>query len=273
MIKKQVQTENRSSIYIPKTPKVSKRIAAWIVDMILIIVVATGIAFLTSLIYGYDNYNNIYNEKNIQYGIYVESESGDIEFNDKKYIFYSEIEGYSEQEYQKRVEERNKDVEFREAYAKLNTGQVIIATSGIVGSLLIFELILPICLKHGRTIGMRFFDIGYVTDEGIDVDFKTLLIRFLFGKLIVGALIPYSGLMLAILIPTYYTFLGLVALIGVPVLNILLLLLTPEKRGIHDYIAKCVPVDNACQIYFKTLEELNMAKAEEERNKNEKKYY
>ena len=273
MEKNKEKVENVKSIYVPKTPKNSKRIAAWIVDIILIIVVATGIALFTSLVYGYDNYNDKCYEKNIEYGIYVEDPYGKIEFNDKKYIIYTDTPGATETEYLARIEERNNDVEFREAYSKMSVGQVLIVTSGIVGSVLIFECIIPLCLKHGRTIGMKFFDIGYVTDEGIDVDFKTVFIRFLFGKLIVGGLIPYSGLMLALFIPTYYTLVGLVALFGVPILNLLLLCITPEKRGIHDFIAKCIPVDNTCQIYFKTTEELNKAKAEEEANKNIKKYY
>ena len=273
MGKNNQKVENSSSIYTPKTPKKTKRIAAWIVDIILIIIVATGIALFTSLIYGYDDYNNKCYEKNIEYGIYVEDPTGEIEFDDKKYVVYNELEGSTEEEYLKRIEERNKDVEFREAYSKMSAGQVLIVTSGIVGSVMIFELIIPLCLKHGRTIGMKFFDIGYVTDEGIDVDFKTVFIRFLFGKLVVGGLIPYSGLMLALLMPTQYTLVGLVALIGVPVLNLILLFTTPEQRGIHDFIAKCIPVDNTCQIYFKTTEELTKAKAEEEAHKNEKKYY
>ena len=47
MSKKQEKINKNVSIYTPKTPKNSKRFAAWVVDMILIIVVATGIAFLT----------------------------------------------------------------------------------------------------------------------------------------------------------------------------------------------------------------------------------
>ena len=76
-----------------------------------------------------------------------------------------------------------------------------------------------------------------------------------------------------IIIPSYFSIVGVVALLGVPILNMVLMYITPEKRGIHDFISKCVPVDNSCQIYLKTVDELSKAKAEEERNKNEKKYY
>ena len=53
---KKVETE-KDSIYDSRPAKPVKRIAAWIVDMILMLVVATGIAWLVSLCYGYDNYN------------------------------------------------------------------------------------------------------------------------------------------------------------------------------------------------------------------------
>lgn len=272
MSKKQEKINKNVSIYTPKTPKNSKRFVAWVVDMILIIVVATGIAFLTSLLYGYDNYNNACIEKEIEYGLYVEQEKGPISFEGKNYVLITDIEGISEEEVNQRLTNLSKDSEYQEAYQKRSIGPVVIVTTGLFGSLLIFELILPLCLKHGRTIGMRFFDIGYVTDEGIEVGFKQLFIRFLFGKLVVQALIPYAGIMY-IIYPSYYTIVGFVALFGVPILNMLLMYITPEKRGIHDFISKCVPVDNSCQIYFKTVDELSRAKAEEERNKNEKKYY
>lgn len=269
----QINSKNEKSIYAPKTPKLIKRLAAWFIDLILVIVVATGAALLASVIYGYDNYNNTCLQKEIQYEIYVENPKGSVEFEDKKYTICYEFEGISEEEATKRYEELYKDIEYREAYSKRSAGQVLIITTGIIVSLTIFELIIPLILKHGRTIGMKFFDIGYVTDDGIDVDFKTVFVRFLFGKLVVGALIPYAGINLAILMPTYYTIVGIVAVVGVVSLNLFLLFVTPEKRGIHDYIAKCIPCDNSCQIYFKTVEELNKAKAEEKRNKIEKKLY
>jgi uncharacterized RDD family membrane protein YckC len=265
MQKDNTQNGGESLIYIPKTPKVIKRLAAWIVDIILIIVVATGVCLITSVAYGYDNYNIVCSQKEIEYGIYVEDPKGETIIDNKTYTICYEFDGISREEAAKRYEELYKDSVYREAYSKRSSGQVLIVTTGIVVSLTIFELIIPLFLKHGRTIGMRFFDIGYVTDECIDVGFKEVFIRFLFGKLIVGALIPYSGLMLSILMPTYYTIVGLVALVGVPLMNILLLFVTPEKRGIHDFISKCIPVDNSSQVYFKTVEELNKAKAEEKK--------
>lgn len=265
--------DKKQSIYTPKTPKFIKRLAAWFIDLILIIVVATGVALLTSVAYGYDNYNQICYQKEIQYGIYVEDPEGKIEIDNKNYTICYEVDGIDEKEAAKRYEELYKDLEYREAYTKRSSGQVIIITTAIVVSLTIFEFVIPLILKHGRTIGMKFFDIGYVTDEGVDINFKTVFVRFLFGKLIVGALIPYSGIMLAFLMPTYYTVVGFVAIFGVIGLNIFLFFMTPEKRGIHDYIAKCVPCDNSCQIYFKTVEELNRAKAEEKKNEIEKKTY
>jgi uncharacterized RDD family membrane protein YckC len=262
-----------SSIYVPKAPKTIKRLAAWFIDIILIIVVATGVALMTSAIYGYDSYNNKCYQKEIEYGIYVEDPKGELSFEDKTYTICYEVEGITKEEASTRYEKLYQDSEYREAYSKRSIGQVIIITTAIVISITIFELIVPLILKHGRTIGMKFFDIGYVTDEGIDVGVKEVFIRFLFGKLVVGALIPYSGIMLSFLMPTQYTIVGFVAIFGVIGINLLLLFTTPEKRGIHDFIAKCVPCDNSCQIYFKTIEELSKAKAEDERIKNEKKYY
>lgn len=255
--------ENNNSIYIPKQPKTIKRIAAWIVDFIIVIVLATGFAFLTSLIYHYDDYYNTYIEKQIQYELYVEADEGTLTFQGKNYVLYSSLDGHNDELLKEREMACGNDEEFKFANHKVLMGQIIIPITGAFASLLVCEFILPLCFKHGRTIGLFFFGIGYVTEEDIDVKIKNVFIRFLFGKFIVDVFIPFTGILLVIM-NTGYGIIGLVCLLGIPIANIVLLLSSKDKRGIHDFIARMKPCDNTCQIYIKTTEELAKCKAEED---------
>ncbi len=254
---------NENSIYIPKPPKTIKRIAAWIVDVILAIVLASLFALLISLAYGYDKYSTRVMEKQIEYGIYVESEKGNITFNDTKYIVVDDISSLSKEEKEQRYKDIAKDQDYVYALYKMNVGQIIISSGAIFLSLFVFEFILPLCLKHGRTIGMRFFDIGYVTYQDIDPSPKNIFVRFLFGKFIIKAFIPYMGIML-IIYNTGFGIMGLIIALMVFIGNIVMLFVTKDKVGVHDYLARMKPVDNSCQIYCKTVEELSKKKIEED---------
>jgi uncharacterized RDD family membrane protein YckC len=269
MSKDHIQDIN--SIYVPKQQKLVKRFAAWVIDIILVVVVATGIGLLTSLIYGYDRYNNVVYEKCIQYGVYVENTEGSISYDGKSYILCSDDPSISAEEVTNRETLCSQDKEYQKAMHKRNVGQIIITTTGISVSLLIFEFIVPLFLKHGRTIGMKFFDVAYVTEEDIDVSFKNVFVRFLFGKLIIEGIVPYLGFTLIIL-NTGYGIVGIVMIL-VPIYNLIIMLMSPHKRGIHDVIARVKPIDNSCQIYFKTTEELAKNKAQFEQSREKVKKY
>lgn len=240
------KNNTKSSIYVPKQAKIVKRFAAWVVDIILIVILWTGISFITTVAYNYDHHLEVVQEKYIEYNLATYDE-------EKKEYIYADIENdpLAKENYFLLVN----DNEYIESYHKVNVGQIVILSTGLFGSLLVFEFILPLFLKHGRTIGMRFFGIGYVTDEDIDVTHKEVFVRFMFGKLAICGFIPLTGYLMFAL-NTDFKGMGLILLIGVPILNLILSCITEEKRGIHDYLARVKPIDNDCQIYVKTKEEL-----------------
>ena len=252
-----IKMENKSekkpsfnSIYTPKKPKIVKRFAAWIVDIILIIVVATGISWITSIACNYDKTQTAINEKYVQYDLATYDEKT------KEYIIVTEEEYKANLEYYQGQEAKMaKDEVFLELYAQRNIYLIVIPSVGIFTSLLIFELIIPLILKHGRTIGMRFFGIGYVTEDDLDVGFKQVFVRFIFGKTVLETGIPLAGYFMFILIPGY-ELIGILLLTLIPLGNLIFSIVEEHKRGVHDYIAKVKPCDNDCQIYVKSAEEL-----------------
>ncbi len=260
----QTKTEkvNYNSIYVPKKPPMVKRFAALVIDVIMVIVLASGIAFLVSKIYNYDKYYNAVYQTQIDYGVYVPSDEGNITYDGKTYIICTEDKSLTEEEANSRIKALTSDKTFKDNYYKMNLGPIVITSIGLASSLLVFEFILPLCLKHGRTLGKFLFGIGYVNEDDLDVSLKNVTIKFLFGKLIVNAVIPYTGVLL-IIYQTGLVLIGLAFVLGVPIINLLMLFLTKDKRLLSDYIGKMKPVDNNCQVYFKNIEDLNAAKCKD----------
>ncbi len=264
------EKDNYNSIYIPKKPPMVKRFAALVIDVIMVIVLASGIAFLVSKIYNYDKYYNAVYEAQISYGVYVPSDEGTISYNGKTYIICTEDKSITKEEANARIKALTSDQTFKDNYFKMNLGPIIITSIGLATSLLILEYIVPLCLKHGRTLGKFLFNIGYVNEDDIDVTPKNMTIKFLFGKLIVNTLIPYTGVLL-IIYQTGLVVIGLAFVIGVPLINLIMLFASKDNRLLSDYIGKMKPCDNNCQMYFKTVEELNAAKCKDAVKENAKK--
>lgn len=263
MENKKVNKVNYNSIYVPKQAPIAKRIGAFIVDLILVLVIATGLAWATSAIYGYDKYSNKIQESYITYGVLVEDEEkGKIEVNGNKYTYCNEIPSLTQEECNERYKACAKDKDFQEAFQKRNIGMVVIVTTAGFVSLLIYSFIIPLFLKHGRSLGSYLFGIGYVTEDDIEITPKHLLVRFLFGRFIIEVIIPFSGIMY-ILLQTGFGIVGIIIIAGVVLGNIYTLCFSQHKRGIHDIVAKVKPIDNTCQIYFKTVEELTSNRARE----------
>ena len=253
---------NNNSIYVPKRPPMVKRFAALVIDVILVIVLATGIAFLVSKIYDYDKYYNAVYQTQIDYGVYVPSDEGTISYNGQTYIICTEDKSITSEEANNRIKAMTSDRTFKDNYFKMNLGPIVITSSALLISLLIYEYIVPIFLKHGRSLGKYLFGIGYVNEDDLDISMKNLTIKFLFGKLVVNVVIPYTGVLL-IIYQTGLVIIGCVFVLGVPIINLLMLFLSKDQRLLSDYIGKMKPVDNNCQVYFKTIEELNAAKCKD----------
>ena len=69
-MKKKINNQKKS-IYIPSLPSFTRRIGAYILDFILMITLACGIALLLSFIFKYDETRNFVESKYIEYGLKV----------------------------------------------------------------------------------------------------------------------------------------------------------------------------------------------------------
>lgn len=225
-----------------------KRIAAWIFDLILLCVLATGVAFLLSVLSGYDGYSqkleDFYAAYETQYGT-----TFDISLDQYNAMTEEEKSVY-DQAYQALIA----DTEVVHVYNMVLNLSLLITTLGILFAMLILEFVVPLFLKNGQTIGKKIFAIGLVRTDSVQMNTMQLFVRAVLGKFTIETMIPvYIVLML---------FWGTVNLFGLVILLALLLGqvicigVTKTNSAIHDLLAGTVAVDLPSQKVFRSSQDL-----------------
>lgn len=225
-----------------------KRIPAWILDIILLITLATGmiagLSYVLDMDAQFDAINAVYQRY---------EEEFDIDFATTN----EELAAMDEEElarYEAAAEALAKDAEAQKAYEMTLNLTLITLSLGILGAFLILELLIPLLLKNGQTIGKKAFGVALVRKDGVKVTPFMLFVRTVLGKYTVETMIP---VMLAVAL-----FFGIVGMEGLLFLGLILLaqvvitLATHNKTGIHDIVACTVAVDLSSQMIFDSPEAL-----------------
>ena len=227
---------------------ISKRIAAAILDFILLVMLVTGAATLFSNILGYDTNIAIMEAREKHY----ETEYG-IVFR----ISEEELNALTEeqrQNYNAAFEALRVDKEYIHAlYLQLNL-ILLITTFSILLGVLVVEFIIPLCLKNGQTLGKKVFALGLVREDGVQLTTFQLFIRAILGKFTIETMIPvYIVIMLFFNTANIITLVILAALLLGQIIS---LIVTKTNAAIHDLLARTVVIDLPSQRIFKSSEEL-----------------
>ena len=225
-----------------------KRVAAWIFDLILLCVLATGVAFLLSVTTGYDEYSqkleDAYTAYETQYGT-------TFQISQEQYIALSEEERTVYDEAYQALISDNDVVRIYNIVLNLS---LLITTLSILLAMLILEFVIPLFLKNGQTAGKKIFSIGLIRTDSVQMNAMQLFVRTLLGKFTIETMIPvYIVLML---------FWGTVNLFGLAVLLALILgqiicvAASKTNSAIHDLLAGTVAVDLPSQKVFRNTQDL-----------------
>lgn len=258
-----MSTIRKNSIYKPTNAKISTRIGAFILDIILFVVLFTGVLYLFSLIANTQQYIDILNEEYIRIGYKYFDEAK------QEYVFISEEAA----NFKEVIELYNASEIIAENNAKLNVLVLNGPLISIVVCSLIFDLLIPLLLKNGQSIGMKVFNIGLLSKSEIAVTPMQVVLRCLLGKITVNKVVPYLALFLVMFAPTG-AFFGLLVFLIIFIGNLVLLCSTKNHTGIADIIASVYPVDASQTVFYKTHEERQKAIDEENKLiKSQKKVY
>ena len=226
----------------------SKRISAFLFDIILLGALIVGIAFLLSGMLNYDRYqntlNSAYADYETRYGVTFE-QTGD---------GFMQMSPAEQENYNQAYTALTNDKEAMAAYNMVVNLTLVITSLSILFGYLILEFAVPLCFKNGQTLGKKIFGIGVMHKSGIQITPMLLFFRTVLGKYTLETMVPVLILMMI--------FFNVIGRLGTIILGLFLLLqiiiviATPGRCLLHDLLAQTVAVDISSQKIFKDGAEL-----------------
>lgn len=236
-----------------------KRISAYILDFILILILTVGFACLFSAIFGYSKHEETLDARRE----YYVSEYGIKEIAKDFALSDTELEALTEQEraaYIAASEAFEKDEAAIHAWSMIISLSFLIITLALLFTFLVLEFAIPLFLGNGMTVGKKIFGIGVMHENYVRIKPVTLFIRAILGKYTIETMVPVY-LVLMILFGSL-GIVGTVVLIGILVLQIVMLTTTKTNSAIHDLLSHTVCVDYASQMIFENADAVTAFKAQ-----------
>jgi len=225
-----------------------KRIAAWMLDAVLFIVLAVGFVALFSSVL---NYSDHLNELNSAYERY-ETEFG-ISFSTSEQE-YSEMTEEQRDNYHAAYDALTSDATAMKSYNLIINLTLVIITVSLLLTYLALEFLIPLLLGNGQTVGKKVFAIGLVRVDCVRVSNLQLLVRALLGKFTVETMIPVYIILMLFFGTT--GILGTILLCVIGLVQIVMILATKNNLTIHDYFSGTVAIDLPSQNIFDSPEDL-----------------
>ncbi len=229
-------------IYDLQKASVLKRVSAYLLDVILLVVLITGVAFVLSAVLGYNSWNakvnDSYAKYETQYGI-------SLDITETDYAALTEAE---REVYDAAFAALNADEEAITAYNMLVNLTLIIISFSVLLAYLGLEFVVPLLFGNGQTVGKKVFGIGLIKTNGVKINTVALFIRTVLGKFAIETMIPV--LMILMMLMGSIGIVGPVIVIGIWLVQLVMLITTHTNSLIHDALAHTVAVDLSSQMIF-----------------------
>lgn len=225
-----------------------KRISAFLFDAILLGILAVLFAFLLSSALGYDRYvdtlNRCYEAYGEQYGVDFQTSLSQ----------YDSMTDEEKQQLEEAYRAVGQDEEAAYAYQMTIRLTILMVSLGILLACLIWEVLIPVLLKDGQTLGKKIFSLGVMRSDGVRLGGVQLFVRSILGKYTVEIMIPVLVAMMLYFGSTGLP--GTLLILGLALVNGCLFLFTYAHTPIHDLLAGTVVVDLPSQRIFPTREDM-----------------
>ncbi len=236
-------------IYDLQKASILKRISAWLLDFILIVILAVGVMYLMALITGIEKHSDALQKYYVEFG---EKHNVDL------LISQEELNKQTEEyvvRYNEAVQDFFSNEDAKNAYNQVLTLPLLIITFSALIPIIIVEFIIPLCLKNGRTVGKKVFNLGVVFKNSVKMSTFALFVRSILGKYTIETMVP----ILLLYMVFYNNILGITGLIVLGLLVVLQLavvIATKTNSCIHDVLSNTAVVDMQTQMVFTTYDEL-----------------
>lgn len=244
---------------------IAKRISAGLLDVIAVSIIATLCAWLISLAADYDGWNkkleDSYSRYESQYG--VTFRITEEEYNNKS--------SSDKENYDKAYKALVGDSEAMKAYSMVTNLMILTVSLGLFIAVLIWEFIVPLFLKDGRTVGSLIFGIAVMRSNGVRISHISLFIRAILGKYAIETMISVYIIMMIFM--NTIGIVGPLVICGILLMQLILIISTKNNQLIHCILSDTVVVDYGSQRIFDSQEDLLEHKKREARDRAERNPY
>lgn len=235
-------------IYDLQRASMLKRISAWLLDTIMLVIVATLMAFLLSMLLNYDSYSD---RLDARYAYY------EAEYGVTRNLTQEQVDAMTPEQLDRletASQALSEDEEALHAYGMMIQLMIVITSLSLLLAYIVTEWAVPLALGNGQTIGKKIFGIAVMRQDGVRVNGVCMFIRTVLGKFTIETMIPVMMVLML--------FFGSIGAVGwlitgvILIIEIALLVTTRERCMIHDKLANTVTVDLASQMIFQSPEAL-----------------
>lgn len=224
-----------------------KRISAFMLDTILMVILAVGVGAALSGTLKFDQYNEeiqaAYERYESEYGISFELTQEE----------YDTMAPEHKARFDEAYESLIADEQAMYAYNMTIYLSLGITTISLLVAVVLLELVGPLFLGNGQTLGKKVFGLGVMRVDSVRLTTIQLFIRTILGKFTIELMIPV--LLVLMLFFNIIGIAGLFVLAGILLLQVILLGVSKTNSAIHDYLAGTVVIDIASQQIFDTTDD------------------
>lgn len=226
----------------------SKRIAAGLLDAMLLAVLAVGLASGLSWLLGYnahsDALSNGYSRYETQFGVDFDVSQADYQ------AMTADQQANFDAAYQALVS----DEQVMYHYNMVVNLTILITTFSILIAMVLLEFVVPLLLKNGQTIGKKAFSLGLMRTDAVQITPVQLFARTVLGKFTIETMISVY-----IFILIFFNSIGItgpVVVVGILLIQLICMIATKTNSLIHDLLSGTVVVDISSQKIFRTAQDL-----------------
>ena len=224
-----------------------KRLAAYIIDLILLLIITASVAAGMFAAMDYQVYEEqfdqacqVYGE---QFGVDLTASRAD----------QAELSEEVQDKYLEAWEALNADAQAMDSIKEMLRITLLSAVAGFFAGYLILEVMIPLIFKNGQTVGKKLLGLCVMHKYHVRVGTMQIIYRAILGKYFLETLIP-----VVLLILSNYGVLGTTASLLLSVIAMtqgFIVMMSQANCGIHDKLFKTVVTDFKQQHIFDTLNE------------------
>ena len=227
---------------------ITKRIAAALLDFIILTILVTGAAALLTTVLGYDSYTEAMTARQ---NIFEAEYNVDFDISQED---FDKLTTEEQKKYEEAYQALYKDKEFSYAFNMVINLILLITSLSILVGVVVVEFVIPLWLKNGQTVGKKVFSLGLVRMDGVQISTLQLFVRSILGKYTIEIMIPVY-----IIIMLFFgtaSIISLAILAGLLIGQLICLIANRTNAAIHDLLCGTAVIDIASQNIFRTREEL-----------------